>query len=451
MTMNRSQRACALVAAVVLVAPAAAVAADEVTLWMHAGPGPERRVYETSIAAFHASHKDVRVKLVPLPEGNYAEHVRRAAEARRLPCVLELDGPLVSYHAWSGHLLPLDEQAFVQRLRKQMLRTLESQGSHGGRLYSLAQFDSGLALWGNRRLLSAAGIRIPVQTRSPWTGEEFESVLQRLKQHGVPWPLDMKLHYGIGEWLTYAFAPIVQSHGGDLIDRRTYRSAQGALNAPGAVKALQGVQRWVRAGYLNTGATSDSDFIKGRSALSYVGHWVYQDYRRALGDDLVLIPMPRFGSRAVTGAGSWSWAVTRDCQRPEAAMKVVEHLMSQAEVLRVTQANGAVPGTVGAIAFSPQYGLGGPLRLYVDQLVEGTARVRPPTPAYPVITQAFSTAVARILEGADVQRELDGAVRTIDEGISRHPGYSQRTPLSDPQKCRHAPDSNAHAQPRPNC
>nr|WP_297352718.1 sugar ABC transporter substrate-binding protein [uncultured Caldimonas sp.] len=424
--MNRSQRRHGAVAALLLMAAGAAAAVDEVTLWMHAGPGPERRVYEASIAAFHAQQREVRVTMVPLAEGGYDEQVKRAAEQNRLPCLLDLDGPLVSYYAWSGRLLPLDEQPFVQRLRKQMLRTLESQGSYRGRLYSLGQFDSGLALWGNRRLLEAAGIRVPTQTRSAWTHEEFESALQRLKSQGVPWPLDMKLNYGIGEWLTYGFSPIVQSFGGDLIDRRTYRSAQGVLNSPASVKALQTVQKWVKAGYVNAKPAGDTDFVEGRSALSYVGHWVYQDYRGALGDDLVLIPMPRFGNRAVTGAGSWSWAVTRDCARPEAAMKVLEHLMSQAEVLRVTQANGAVPGTVNAIAFSPQYGLGGPLRLYVDQLVEGTARVRPPTPAYPVITQAFATAVARIVDGADVQHELDQAARAIDEEITRHEGYPQR-------------------------
>lgn len=424
--MKRPQGICRRGSALLLAAATAAAAADEVTLWTHAGPGPERQVYEASIAAFHAQHKDIRVKVVPLPEGSYAELIQRAARERQLPCLLDLDGPLVSYHAWAGHLRPLDDQEFVQRLRKQMLRTLENQGSYAGRLYSLAQFDSGLALWGNRRLLEAAGIRIPLQTRAAWSGEEFEAALQRLKQHGVPWPLDMKLNYGIGEWLTYAFAPVVQSHGGDLIDRRTLRSAQGVLNSPASVRALQTVQRWVRAGYLNPAPAGDTDFVEGRSALSYVGHWVYQEYRKALADDLVLIPMPRFGGRAVTGAGSWSWAVTRDCPQPAAAMKVLEHLMSRTEVLRVTQTNAAVPGTVSAIAFSPAYGLGGPLRVYVDQIVDGTARVRPPTPAYPVITQAFSSAMARILQGADVQRALDEAARTIDEDITTHQGYPQR-------------------------
>lgn len=193
-----------LLAALLLAIAGGGRAAEDAMLWVHAGPGPERQVYEASIEAFHASQREVRVQLVSLPEGSHAEQVRQAAEQHRLPRLLDLDGPHVSYY---GSL------------------------------------------------------------------DEFEAVLQKLKARGVAWPLDMKLNYGIGERLT------------------------------------------------------------------------------------------------------------------------------------------------------------GKLRLYVDQIVEGTARVHPPTPAYPVITQAFSNAVARILRGADAQRELDAAAQAIDAEIERRQGYPQRPAL----------------------
>ena len=404
---------------------ALAQAPTEVTMWVHAGPGPERKVYEESVAAFHAGQRGVRMRLVAQPEGAYAAQVEKAAKEGRLPCLLDLDGPLVSYHAWAGHLRPLDDLAFVPAVRKQLLRTLERQGTYGGKLYSLAQYDSGLALWGNRRLLAKAGVRIPATTRSAWTLEEFEAALQRLKALGLETPLDMKFNYGIGEWFTYGFSPIVQSFGGDLIDRSTMGSACGALDSPAALKALQSMQRWVKAGYVSPKSSSDSDFAEGRAALSYVGHWVYQDYLKTLGDDLVLIPMPKFGARAVTGAGSWSWAISSTCPHPEAAALALQHLMTTAEIVRVTEVNGAVPATVNGIAFSPRYTPGGRLRLYVDQIMDGTARVRPQTPAYPAITAAFATAVRNILiVGADPQKELDLAVSTIDADIRKNHGYA---------------------------
>jgi multiple sugar transport system substrate-binding protein len=49
--------------------------------------------------------------------------------------------------------------------------------------------------------------------------------------------------------MTYAFSPIVQSTGGDLIDRQTW-TAEGTVNGPGAVAALEMVQGWQENGWI---------------------------------------------------------------------------------------------------------------------------------------------------------------------------------------------------------
>ena len=38
-----------------------------------------------------------------------------------------------------------------------------------------------------------------------------------------------------GEWYPYAFSPLLQSFGGDIVDRSTYKSAEGALNSDAAL------------------------------------------------------------------------------------------------------------------------------------------------------------------------------------------------------------------------
>ena len=48
---------------------------------------------------------------------------------------------------------------------------------------------------------------------------------------------------------------------------------------------------------------------------------------------------------------------------------------------------------------------------------------RPITPAYPVITESFAEAVQNIVTGADVQGELDKAVKKIDQDIEDNQGY----------------------------
>ena len=406
-----------------LMAAPGAQAQTLVSMWVHAGPGPERDVYVASVRAFNDASPDIKIKLLVLPEGKYSDQVNAAALANKLPCILDFDGPNVYNYAWSKKIVPLDELPIGKLAKAEMLPTLVRQGTYNGKLYGVGQYDSGLALWGNAKTLKAAGIRIPKGVDDAWTGAEFEDALKKLKAAGVPFPLDMKFNYGIGEWVTYGFSPLVQSFGGDLVDRKGFKTAQGALNGPEAVKAMSTLQGWVKQGYVNPATKNDGDFAQGKSALSWVGHWVYNDYRKALGDDLVLIPMPRFGAKAVTGAGSWNFGISKSCETLPAASKVLEHLMSKAEILRITAQNGAVPATRAAQAESPNYGPNGPLRLYVEQANKGVARVRPETPAYPAITAAFAEAVNNIVGGGDVQKELDKAVKKIDLDIEDNKGY----------------------------
>jgi multiple sugar transport system substrate-binding protein len=232
------------------------------------------------------------------------------------------------------------------------------------------------------------------------------------------------MNYGQGEWYAYGFSPIMQSFGGDLIDRTDYQSADGVLNGPEAVEAMEFFQSLFEEGYANPAPAGDEDFyINKITALSWVGHWMWTPHSENLGDDLVLIPVPKFGDKAVTGMGSWNWGITSTCENPDAAWEVLEFLVSPEEILHMTNANGAVPARKSAIAQSELYGEGGPLNLFVQQLEGGVAVPRPVTPAYPVITEVYAAAVQNIVTGADVQAELDKAVEQIDLDIEDNQGY----------------------------
>ncbi len=400
-----------------------ASAATQVSLWYHTGRGEERDAFMASVKTFNSKNKDVKIKVVQLPEGSYTDQVNAAALANKLPCMLDFDGPNVYNYAWTGKIIPLDGFPEIKAVKSGFTKTIIDQGTYNGKLYSLGQFDSGLAIWGNKKLLNKAGIRIPTSVKNAWTLKEFENALKKLKANGVPFPLDMKFNYGLGEWLSYGFSPIVQSFGGDLINRKTYMSAEGVLNGPAAVKAMKTVQNWVKKGYVNRSVKTDTDFVQGKSALSYVGHWAYPEYSKALGNNLILLPMPKFGKKQVTGAGSWNWGISKNCKVPKAAARVLAYLVSKEEVARMTNANGAVPSIQSAIASSKAFAPGGPLRIYVDQIEQGVAVVRPQTPAYPAISTAFAEAVNSIVSGADVKKELDKAVKKIDQVIEDNQGY----------------------------
>ena len=397
-----------------------------ITVWTHESSiTPEFEVLQRAAEGFNGQQHTYRVELYPSISQNYEERVLNAAATGTLPSVLELDGPFLYAFAWPGYLQPIDR--FVPpELLKDLLPSIIAQGTYEGRLYSVGQFDSGLALWGNRRLLSAAGVRIP-SMQHPWTLEEFEQVLSRLsKVADVDYPLSLTLYASRGgEFYSYAYAPILQGFGGDLIDRRSYRRASGVLDGPQSVAAMKHFQSWFQKGWSRPVFGQIDEFEKGRIALSWGGHWKYSEYRKALGDDLVLMPLPDFGRGIKTGMGSWSWGIASTCRHPDGAWAFLAYLMSTEQILKLTTANGAVPARYSALAQSPLYQADGPLSVFAEQLCSGCGVPRPATPAYGKLRREFAEAILTIVGGGDVQTALSKAAHAFDEDIVQHRGYPE--------------------------
>lgn len=397
-----------------------AAAPVHLSVWFHSGQPSERATLQAQVARFNAAQHQVAVGLTMLPEGSYNAQVQAAALANKLPDLLEFDGPFVSNYAWRGELTPL-EHLLGPRLRADLLPSILAQGTYAGHLYAVGSYDSGLGLWADRRKLQRAGVRIPKSPATAWSAAEFARVLRRLAAHDPDGAvLDLKLNYR-GEWFTYAFAPVLWSAGAALIGRDGKPHSVGVLDSPAAVRAMSQVQSWITHGYVDPNL-DDAAFIRGRVALSWVGHWEYPRYHKALGDNLVLLPLPDFGRGSRTDQGSWAWGITRRCRHPMAAARFLRFLLRPTQVLAMTAANGAVPATLTAIARSPLYRAGGPLHLFVEQL-QTIARPRPRTPAYPVITSAFQQAFAAIRDGGNVRAALHRAAQTIDQDLRDNAYY----------------------------
>jgi len=383
--------------------------------------GDEARLIEAAAAAFDRSQTAYKIELYNSNFKNHADWVQSIAMTGTLPCMIEVDGPFVAAFAWRGYLRTLDQ--FVPReMRDDLLPSIISQGTYGGHLYSLGQFESGLGLWANRHYLAAAQVRIPTVAR-PWTLAEFEQAMDRLaRRGGVDYALNLSVYVDTNESYSFAYSPILQGFGGDLVDRNT-GLARGVLDGPQSVSAMTRFQYWFKRGWTRAVFDRNNDFARGKTALSWTGHWKYIDYRKALGKDLILLPLPDFGHGIKTGTGAWSWGITSACPSPDGAWAFLAYLMSANEILRVTGINGALPARKSALAQSPLYGAHGPLNTFAQQIMSGAGVPRPATPAYGTISKAFSGAVRAIIAGADVQTALRRAAAAIDEDIAANHGY----------------------------
>ena len=280
----------------------------ELELWYHGGTQEENDETRAQVDRFNAMQDEIQVNFVELAGSlvagtGYNDAVNAAAVAGDLPCILDLDGPNLYNYAWAGFLAPMDDY-MSDELRADILPSLIDQGTYNGKIYAMGQYDSGLALVGRISLLEEAGaFASRASIDDAWDLDEFNNVLAQLQAlESVEYAIDLKMNYGAGEWYTYAFSPVVQAFGGDLIDTETL-SAEEVLNGPEAVAAMEWIRSLFENGYSTLTPPDDNEFINGNAAMGFLGHWMATGYYEAFGDDMIVLPVVNFGARQATGMG----------------------------------------------------------------------------------------------------------------------------------------------------
>ena len=226
------------------------------------------------------------------------------------------------------------------------------------------------------------------------------------------------------EWWPYAYAPMLQSFGGDIIDRDTLTTADGFLNGSDAVA----FGTWFRSLFADglasqTPGTDGTDFLQGKVPMVYAGGWKVLKAQETFGaDEVLILPPVDFGRGAKVGGGSWQWAVSASSKNRETATRFIEFLMQDDYLVMYSDAIGTYPSIESAIPGTENYGAGKPLEP-VYEIGKAYALLRPATPGYKVISSVVDKALHDIVSGADVRKTLDQAVKDIDADIRANDGY----------------------------
>jgi len=397
----------------------AAQAQTTLSMWYHgAGNEVEQKLINELITDFNASQTDWKVELQSFPQAAYNDSVVAGALAGNLPDILDVDGPNMPNWAWAGYMQPLtiDESKIANFLPG-------TKGVWDGKLYSIGLWDAAVALVTRQSTLDELGLRKPT-VDAPWTKEEFMAALDAAKAAGKwEYPLDLGTAW-TGEWYPYAFSPLLQSFGGDIVDRTTYKTAEGALNGDAAMAFGEWWQGLFTNGYAQATqdpADRDSGFAAGKYAFSWNGNWAALGALEAF-PDTVFLPAPDLGAGPKIGAASWQFGVSATSKNPQGAAAFIEFALQDKYLAAFSNGIGLIPATPTAAEMVDNYKAGGPLSVFVEYSAK-TALVRPVTPGYVVQAKVFEKALADIANGADVAATLDAATDEINADIEKNGGY----------------------------
>jgi multiple sugar transport system substrate-binding protein len=331
--------------------------------------------------------------------------------------MLAVDAPVAPNWAWAQYLQPLDLPSGVTDPL-----IPGAKGTYQDKIYSVGYWDAGLSIFARKSILEKNGIRIPTVDK-PWSGEEFNTVLQTLKgKDGFKYPFSVGNPTGSGA--SYALSPFLWSFGGDLLDRGTHLTADGKLNGPEAVKFGEWLQGLVKNGLSNPDAADGSLFAQGVVPLQWDGNWASQDSIAKFGDDVVFLPAPDFGKGTKVGAGSFGYGASSSCspEQKKGVEAFLQDSLTADNIAKISTTQNVIPASSEAAAKTKDYAAGGRFET-LAKLEAEHSEIRPATPAFAVIDNIFNKAVGDIIAGADAKKTLDQAVKEIDANISANDGY----------------------------
>ena len=336
-----------------------------------------------------------------------------------MPDAVVADYLLIPKYYEEGLVANLDDYV-TDELMDDYLPSVVSECTYNDHIISVAQFDSGLAFWANKSMLENAGVRIPADYKDAWDKAEFEDALKKLKDSGVEWPIYVRQNKPSTEY--YTWMPFVASFGGDYMNRET-GLCTGTLDGDNTIASFDFLAKLFTDGYADATCDYEDSFQKGENALALYGHSKYQDYKAALGDDLILVPLPDMGHGVYTCSGSTVMIMTTGAQesgKDDAVWAMLQEATNPDYIKMVVEVNGAVPARSSVMDAIPDYCEGGTLYLYRQQLESGISFLRPYTPAHMTIYDAMASVIGNIYAGADPATELHDAAANIDEIITEN-------------------------------
>lgn len=375
----------------------------------------ERDATVKLIQGFEAQYPHIRINMVPT--SSYEEKIKTALAGGVGPDIMAVDGPLIAFYAYQGALISLDSYYTSENLTDFIPATLE-EITWNDQVWTGPLNNSSIAVYYNMDMFEKAGIQPPQEVSQAWTWDEYVTNIKEVTRvnrtpDSVLWGLQFGI--GINEFASYAEMPWLWQTDGQVM-REDGMQAAGYLDSPASIRGLEIFQDLFQKHRIASVEEITEGFVSGKAATTISGPWSVRFYREVYPDFRYgIMPLPR-DTRQVTPCGSWHMAITSQSKHPDEAWLFIDWMTGAEGAKRWYEATRNLPArhsTYEAFEDLSTY----PMRIFSDQ-VRFTARPRPVTPVYPVVTDAVAQTFQSAAYGLPASDILTRAAQRIDKEIA---------------------------------
>ena len=379
----------------------------ELTMWTHSAGNPaELAVYEQIIDDFNASQDEYKVVRRVLPAGRLQRRDRRGAASGDLPCLLDLDGPIVPNWAWAEYLQPLGLPTSSPTTCSRRRSATYERRDLLGRVLGCRAVDLRPQVGARRQRHPHPDDRRAVDDGRVRRGARHAEGCRlrhadRHRRRGHRRVVAVRLLAHAAELRRRPHRPRHDAHG----RRRAQRPRGGRVGRRGSRTP---VRRRLRQQQRARSATRSSSTTRSRSATRASGtRWTPLD---AVGDDLLILPAAGLRQRPQDRRRVVAVGHLVELRRGRRCARVPGVQLPGQVHRRVRDKQVVIPATDGCRGALASTSVRTARCARSSSSRRRIALARPATPAYAVISSTFEKAAKDIMNGADVQSTLDGAV-----------------------------------------
>lgn len=392
--------------------------AKVVTIWSPTDEPAIEAWWVEKIDAFNKENQGkVQVKreaIVRADSYAYEDKVNAAVTSNDLPDILYVDGPNVSNYAANGIIVPIDSY-FSDEDKTDFVDSIKVQGTYDGKLYALGATESSVALYYNKDMIDAAGIKVPEKLEDAWTWSEFAEIAKTLTTDTV---VGTNIIMDQGEGLPYVLEQFWISNGTDFVSADG-KVAEGYINGEKGIEAATFLNDLIQNGYANV-SPIQQEFHNGNAATVLGGSWEVATLESQFPDlnwGVTYYPVADNGGVNTSPTGDWAACITKNAD-VDAAGQVMAYLMNQENVTTYAKAIAKLPTRASSYATLTEYDEY-PRSIFKEQSLN-TGHPRPRTPSYTVLAPGFSKAMMNIFTGADIKESLDQVAADYDKDYQKN-------------------------------
>ncbi len=383
------------------------------------------RAWNEAVQRFEQAHPHVRIKREIAPHSSTAYHDLLTQKLRNRDDSLDLffmDVIWPAEFAAAGWARPLDEY-FPHGEREKFLPATIASGVYRHHIYGVpSRIDSGM-LYYRRDLLEKYGFSPP----STWN-ELIRQAQTILEGERTVQPLlrGYSGQFKQYEGLVCDMLEFVGSHNGSFLTEDDRRSN---LTAPDSLQAVQFVREQIIQRLATPAALTYQEseslavFLQGNAVFHR--NWPYawglaNDPRHSkIVGKVGVTTLPRFSEgRSTSALGGWLYGISAYSQHPDEAWAFIE-FMASPEMQKHFAIHASLAPSRLALYADPEVLRANPQ--YKDLLpVFQTARPRPRTPVYPIVSHILQRYFSRVLAfpETDILEEAQEADRKINRFLA---------------------------------